>query len=127
MIDFIYSNRIQFISIFISLFIMIGIIRLTIKGKLREEYSIIWIVIALFLILFSTWRAGIDFFADALGVIDPPNLVFTFSIFLLFIYLIHLSVVISKLQNDNKKLAQEIALLKIKFDKIKTQVGLKND
>jgi len=33
------------------------------------------------------------------------------------IYLLHLSVVASKLHNNNKKLAQEISLLKEQFDK----------
>jgi hypothetical protein len=104
--------RIQIIVIVMNLLFMLFISRLIIKGKLREEYSITWIMCTLFLILFSFWREGLDVMAKLFGVFDPPNLVFTGFIFMILIYLLHLSVVASKLHKQNKQLAQEMALLK---------------
>ena len=88
------------------------------KGKLREEYSFIWVFGALILILFSFWREGLAVIAKLLGVYAAPNLVFMVAIFGIFIYLLHISVVVSQLHEKNKKLSQEIALLKNKIEKI---------
>ncbi len=104
--------RVQIIAIAISLLFLLYIVRLIIKGKLREEYSIVWIVCTVILVLFSFWRDGLAVVSDMVGVYSPPNLVFLAAIFAIFIYLLHLSVVVSKLQSQNKQLAQDIALLK---------------
>ena len=109
--------KIQVIAIAISVLFLLYIVRLILKGKLREEYSIVWIVCTVVLVLFSFWRDGLEVVSGMLGIYAPPNLVFTAAIFAIFIYLLHLSVVVSKLQAQNKKMAQEIALLKQKEEK----------
>ncbi|MBN8695037.1 MAG: DUF2304 domain-containing protein [Bacteroidetes bacterium] len=109
--------KIQIIAIATSLLFLLYIVRLIIKGKLREEYSIVWIVCTVVLILFSFWRDGLEIMANLLGVYEAPNLIFTGAIFAIFIYLLHLSVVVSKLQSQNKQLAQDIAMLKEKMEK----------
>jgi hypothetical protein len=111
--------KIQIIAIAISLLFLLYIIRLILKGKLREEYSIIWIACTLVLIVFSFWREGLEIMAEMLGVYEAPNLIFTGAIFAVLIYLLHLSVVVSRLHEQNKQLAQEIALLKNKVGKLK--------
>jgi hypothetical protein len=105
---------IQILTILVSLVFLAYIAYLVIKGKLREEYSISWIVCTIILVVFSFWTNGLEVFADLLGVQDAPNLVFTGAIFAILIYLLHLSVVVSKLQKQNKILSQELALRKEK-------------
>ncbi|HLK96180.1 MAG TPA: DUF2304 domain-containing protein, partial [Hymenobacter sp.] len=83
-----------------------------VRGKLREEYAILWIVCTLILIVFSIWRRGLEQIALALGVFYPPSLVFLAAIFAILIFLVHLSVVVSRLQNQIKTLTQEVALLR---------------
>jgi len=107
--------KIQIIAIAVSLLFLLYIVRLIVKGKLREEYSIIWIACTIVLIVFSFWRDGLEVMAHLVGVYEAPNLVFTGAIFAVFIYLLHLSVVVSKLHSQNKQLAQEIALMKQKM------------
>jgi len=109
--------KIQIISIAMSVSFLIYIGRLIVKGKLREEYAIFWIISTLVLIVFSFWRNGLDIISKMLGVYFAPNLVFTVAIFGIFIYLIQLSLVVSKLHDKNKKLSQDIALLKNKLEK----------
>ncbi len=110
-------QRIQLIAIITSIIFLIYIGRLIVKGKLREEYAIVWIICTLLLITFSFWTEGFILIAGYLGVYEPPNLIFTGAIFAIFIYLLHLSIVVSKLQQQNKKLAQDNALLKEKMEK----------
>jgi hypothetical protein len=110
--------RIQLIAILVSLCFLAYISYLIIKGKLREEYAITWIVCTIILIIFSFWRNGLEVMSRLFGVFEAPNLVFTAAIFAILIYLLHLSVVNSKLQANNKKLSQEIALLKEKMENL---------
>jgi hypothetical protein len=104
--------RIQIITIVTSLIFLLYVSRLIIKGKLREEYAIVWCICTLILVIFSFWRDGLAVMSKLFGVYEPPNLVFTGCIFAIMIYLLHLSVVASKLHKQNKQLAQEMALLK---------------
>jgi len=114
--DNIIPLRIQIIAITVSFGFLLYIGRLIIKGKLREEYSIVWVVCTILLLVFAIWREGLDIISAALGVYQAPNLVFAGAIFAVFSYLLHLSVVVSKLHERNKVLAQELALLKEKME-----------
>lgn len=110
--------KIQLIAIVVSVLFLLYIARLIINGKLREEYAIVWIICTLIIIAFSFWRNGLEIFAQMLGVFSAPNLIFAGAIFAIFCYLLHLSLVASKLHEKNKKLAQEMALMKNKIDKL---------
>jgi hypothetical protein len=105
-------ERIQIFAIVASMAFLLYVGRLIIRGRLREEYAIVWIIGTIFLIAFSFWRNGLEIVSQFLGIYQAPNMVFTAAIFALMIYLLHISVVISKLQEQNKILAQEIAILK---------------
>lgn len=108
--------KIQIISIIGALTFMFFIFRLIVKGKLREEYSIIWIICTVILLIFSIWRNGLDVMAKLLGVYYAPALIFLAAIFAIIIFLVHLSVVNSKQHEQIKKLSQELALLKKALD-----------
>ena len=103
---------IQIISLVTAFFVMLIIGRLIVRGKLREEYAILWIVCTLILIVFSIWRKGLEQIALALGVYYPPSLIFLAAIFAITIFLVHLSVVVSRQQEQIKTLTQEIAFLR---------------
>ena len=110
--------RIQIITILLDLAFMGYIAHLIIKGRLREEYAIVWCLCTAVLVFFSFWREGLNVMSRLFGVSDPPNLVFTSCIFAILIYLLHLSVVASKLHKQNKQMAQEIALMKEQLSRV---------
>ncbi|MES2514366.1 MAG: DUF2304 domain-containing protein [Bacteroidota bacterium] len=115
------SYRLQIIAIVTALVFMFFIFRLVAKGKLREEYSFIWIVCTVLLLLFSIWRNGLDVIANLLGIYYAPSIIFLAAIFAIVIFLVHLSVVNSRQHKQIKDLTQEMALLKEKLDKKVTQ------
>lgn len=106
------SVTIQLISLLGATLFMIMIFRLIVQGRLREEYSIVWIFCTVILIFFSIWRKGLEKISLLLGVYYPPSLIFLAAIFAIIVFLVHLSVVNSKLQNQIKDLSQEMAYLK---------------
>ena len=115
------SYRLQIIAIFSALVFMFFIFRLISKGRLREEYSFIWIICTLLLLIFSVWRNGLDVIASLMGIFYAPSLIFMGAIFAIVVFLVHLSVVNSKQHKQIKDLSQEMALLKEKLEKKEKQ------
>ena len=112
---------IQIIGLASATLIMLYIFRLIVRGQLREEYSIVWILCTVILVVFSIWRRGLELISLALGVFYPPSLIFLAAIFAIIVFLVHLSVVVSRLQSHIKSLTHEMAYLKQELDQLKTQ------
>ncbi len=105
-------QRIQVVAIIASLSFL-AIVLLQIKrGKLREEYALTGMLSTGALIALSFWRSGLRVLAHVFGVYEPLNLIFAGTFFAVLVYLLHLSMTVSKLQLQNKVLSQELVLLK---------------
>jgi hypothetical protein len=111
-------SLIQIISIAASIAIILFVISLIRKRKLREEYSILWLIGSVVLIVFSIWRRLVDIIADFVGVAYAPAILLLTGILFGVLMFLHFTVVISKQADENKTLAQEIALLKNRIDKL---------
>lgn len=103
---------IQILSLLGALSFLVFIARLIVKGRLREEYSFIWIACTVILVIFSIWRNGLTEISLLLGVYYPPSLIFLVGLFAVIVFLVHLSVVVSRLQQSIKDLTHEVAFLK---------------
>jgi hypothetical protein len=117
-------EKIQIIVVIISVLFATLISWYIVKGKLREEYAVVWFICSIILIIFALWRKGIEYIADFFGVVDAPNLIFTTFIFIILIYLLHLSINQTKMRKNVKEMAQEIAFLKLELEKSKNETKL---
>ncbi len=117
MIEYIIENRIQVLAIVGSILFLFFIITLVRKKTIREEYSLLWLFWSLVFITFSIWRDGLDFAADLLGVDYAPAALLLLLVLGIIFILIQFSVVISRLTEQNKAIAQELALLKEKIER----------
>lgn len=118
-------TKIQIIAIAINFFFLLYTSRLIVKGKLREEYAVIWWICAGVLFIFSIWSEGLGIISEFLGVQVPTNLIFSSLIFVILIYLLHLSRVNSKLQHQVTRLTQELAILNQRLEILETENGIK--
>lgn len=80
------------------------------KGKIEIQYSLFWILFSLFLVLVSIFPHWIIKISKLLSFQSPANFLFLLIIFFIFLREFFLTVQISKLEEKNKKLIQEIAL-----------------
>ena len=103
----------------------LGVIELVRRGKLKEKYSLLWLLASLVLFVFSTSRDVLNFVSALVGIYYPPSFLFLVAFIFLLLITLHFSVVISGLSDKNKKLAQEIALLRQEIQKV-LNAGLKN-
>lgn len=111
------GSRIQTIAIVASILIILFIVSLIRKRKLREEYSIMWIIGSLVLIAFSIRRDLLDKVANMVGVFYAPVVLLLVGVFFGILIFLHLTVMISKQTEQNRTLVQEIALLKHRIER----------
>lgn len=105
---------IQVVSVLVGFSMLFAILVFIYKGKLKKEYSIVWLGLSVAILIFSFWRDGIGIIATWVGVYYAPAFLFMIAFFIMLIMLIHLSLVISKLKNQVKELSQKMALLEEK-------------
>lgn len=105
-------NRVAILAMCASIALLAYILEMVRRRKLQEEYSILWLAgstVILVLSLKRAWLEGISRFA---GIAYPPSFLFLVGILFILLILIHFSITISRLHEMNKKIAQELALLK---------------
>ncbi|MCX7974793.1 MAG: DUF2304 domain-containing protein [Candidatus Aminicenantes bacterium] len=108
--------RIQILAILGSLGLIIFIINLIRKKRLREEFSILWLLTAVIFLFISIFRRLLDKFSYLIGIEYPPAALFLILILGLTLVSIHFSVAISELKETNKRLLQEIGLIKAELE-----------
>ncbi len=106
-------DRIQFFSILFSLCIFFFIFKLVKNRRMKEEYSLLWFTMSLFLIYMSIDRFAIDRLGSLVGVAYPPSVLMLMTTGFTFLMLIHLSIVISRLSDQNKELIQELGIYRL--------------
>lgn len=105
-----FVDKIQFFSILFSLFIFLFIFSLVKNKRIREDYSILWFAMSLFLLYLSFDRYAIDRFGHLFGVAYPPSVLTLMTTGFTFLLLIHLTVVVTRLSEQSKELIQEMGL-----------------
>lgn len=89
------------------------VIELVRRRKLREDYSLLWLATAVIILLLTLSKPVYDQIAAFAGVVTyPPALLFAVAILFVLIILLHYATVLTKLSGENKRLAQELALLR---------------
>lgn len=113
--------RIQYIAIVGSILLFIFIIYLIRQKRLKEEYSFLWLFFSIVFIVFSFWRAGLDWLSELIGIAYPPAALFLILFMALFVIMIEFSVIISKQSDWIKKTGQDIGLMKNEIEKLKNK------
>jgi hypothetical protein len=101
----------KLIAIAVSLGWLGLILELVRRGRLREDHALLWLLTGLALLLFSFFEGALRFIADLIGVVYAPSILFGVGMMFAVVILLFQGITLSRLQTQNKELAQEIALL----------------
>lgn len=105
-------DLIKLLSICGSIALLMVVIELIRRGRLKEKYALLWLFAGVVLLVFSSSRALLEYVARLIGIYYAPSLLFLVAFLFLLLITLHFSVVLSGLSEKNKKLAQELALLR---------------
>jgi len=114
--------RNQIVALLVGFGMFFLIIELVRRRKLREEYSWLWLMTVAVILVFALWFDFLKWVTYLIGAVAPSSTIFMFAfLFLIFISL-HFSVVISRLTDRNRELAQQFALLELEYREIRKKV-----
>ncbi len=105
------GTRAQIVAVIVAGIFLGVVLELVRRRRLVERYALLWMLGALALLVLAIWRGALNDLADALGIISPPNALFLIALGVVFVLLLHFSIATSRLSEETKILAQEVARL----------------
>ena len=105
------SRRLQIVAIVIGVALLLVVFELVRRRRLVERYALTWLLSTAVLLVLAAWRGGLAELSDLLGIAYPPNALFLVAGGFVLLTLLHFSVAISRLSEETKVLAQEVARL----------------
>ena len=112
------DNRIQIIAVlgFLALFLIV--FELVRRRRLQERYALLWLFAVGGLLALSVFRNLLEKTSSALGIAYAPSALFAVAFGFVLLLLLHFSLVISRLADQNKVLAQKLGQLQQRVDEL---------
>jgi hypothetical protein len=119
-------DRIQFFSIIFSVIVFAAIFWLVKRRKVKEEYSILWFATALVFLYMSLDRYAVDRLGDLFGIAYKPTILLLIISGFITLVLVHITVVITRLTDQNKELIQELGLSNLNRKRLNVPASLRH-
>ncbi|WP_237198257.1 DUF2304 domain-containing protein [Rothia nasimurium] len=84
--------------------------------KMKEKYAALWLLVSAAIIVLALFPHLLGTLADLTGVIVPVNLLFMLAIIMLIGICLHLTLDLSRLGEDTRTLAEEVAMLRAQLE-----------
>ena len=104
----VWQARVFFIAI--GLGVLLFVIASLRKKRLKEQYALLWLLMALALVVAPLLIDLIDAISYAIGIDYPPAFMIVIALICFILIFFQLSVTISRFDEQIKSLAQELAL-----------------
>ena len=105
------DNRIRIVAVIVTA-VMLGIVlELVRRRRLVERYALVWMLVTLALLVLAIWNQLLGEASRLLGISVPSNALFIAAFAVAFLLLLHFSVITTRLSEETKILAQEVARL----------------
>jgi hypothetical protein len=104
------------IAILVSGGLLLLILELVRRKRLMERYALLWLFSTFVLLVLSVWTGLLNSLASALGISYPPSALFAVAFGVVLVLLVHFSLAVSRLSDQNKVLAQRIGLLQQRLE-----------
>jgi hypothetical protein len=108
------DTRTRVVAITGALLLLLLIIDLVRRRRLKEEYSVLWVITALVLLVLASWYGLLQRITNAIGGVADSSTLFFFGLLFAFFMLLHFSVRVSALERRLTALVQEIGLLGVR-------------
>ncbi len=93
------------------------------RKHLMERYAILWFCLGVTTLVLAAWKGLLTTLSHAAGIYYPPAALFAVAFLFVLALLLHFSLVLSRLSDQNKILAQRLALLQQRLDEKESAEG----
>lgn len=117
------GTRVQIVAILASAALLLAVFELVRRKRLMERYALLWLFSTVVILGLAVWNDALDRFASAIGIYYAPSALFAVALGAIFALLLHFSLVVSRLVDQNKVLAQRLALLQHRVEELERGAG----
>jgi hypothetical protein len=108
--------RIQLVAILVTGGLFVLVFELVRRRRLLERYALVWLGASSVLLLLAIWKGLLNQIANAIGIYYAPSALFVIAFGFILVLLLNFSLVISRLADQNKVLAQRLGMLQQRLD-----------
>jgi hypothetical protein len=105
--------RTRIVAVGGAVVMLVFVLELVRRRRLKEEYSILWVLTSLVLLVLAIWFELLIGITRAIGAVLPSSTLFFFGLVFALVMLLHFSVRVSQLERRVTMLAQEVGLLRV--------------
>ncbi|EWS79988.1 DUF2304 domain-containing protein [Brachybacterium phenoliresistens] len=106
----------------IAVAVLVTVIVLIRSRLLREKYAALWMLVGLLVVVLAVFPRVLEVLSRAVGVAIPSNLLFVLAILLLLGVALHLSLEVSRLDEETRVLSEESAILRLQVERLEQAV-----
>jgi hypothetical protein len=108
------QQRVEVITV--AVIICLLIFELIRRKHLMERYAILWLTAAITVLVLSVWTGLLTTLSHAAGISYLPSALFAIAFLFVLVMLVHFSMTVSRLSDQNTILAQRLALLQQRLE-----------
>jgi len=119
------TDRVQVVALGSSVLLLLVVLELVRRRRLSEEYSTLWIVLAVSLIGISLRRDVLDSAAKWLGVYYPPAVLVLMLVAIMSVAALAFSVILSRHQRQIDRLIEENAIMGAEIRELRSDLDVR--
>ncbi len=112
----VFLSRTQVIVAIGAVLLVLYVLDLVRRRKLSEEYSLLWVISTVVVAALGFSTRLLVWVSRQLGIVQENSTVFAFGLAFSMAMLLHLSVRLSRLGQENQALSRELALLRQRLE-----------
>ena len=117
------DSRIQAIAVVVTALLLFLVFELVRRRRLLERYALLWLLSAVVLLVLAAWSGLLERVATLVGIATPSNALFVVGFAFVLTLLLHFSLAISRLTDETKILAQQVARLDEELRSARRRLG----
>jgi hypothetical protein len=110
------ETKVQILAIVVTSVLFGIVFELVRRRRLMERYALLWLFSAAVLLALAVWRDLLESIARGVGIYYAPSALFAIAFGFVLVLLLHFSLVVSRLADQNKVLAQRVGMLQQQLD-----------
>jgi hypothetical protein len=117
------ETRIQLVAVAAAGGLFFIVFELVRRRRLMERYALLWLFSTIVLLGLAVWKDLLESVARTIGIYYAPSALFVIAFAFVLVLLLHFSLVISRLADQNKVMAQRIGQLQHRIASLEARVG----
>jgi hypothetical protein len=105
------TTKTQIIATIAIAFLFLVVFELVRRRRLLERYALLWLGATIVLFMLAVWTGLLESLTRLVGIATPSNALFLAAFAFVLVLLLHFSLAISRLSDETKILAQQLARL----------------